>query len=82
LALLFEDQDNLSAAAHACDQQPHGDRYWAELHPHDIRFRSGMETAHACVEDKELVDRLLRMEFSDGFEAAETLDNYLASNSR
>ncbi len=76
LALLYQDDGTLSAAAPACDQQPLGDRYWRELYPERVRLR-GSETAYVDIDDAELVDRLMHMHFRDGVEAAEAVDRYL-----
>ena len=76
LALLYQDDGRLAAAAPACDQQPFGDRYWREIHPEVVTLR-GSETAYANIDDPTLVDRLLRMDFRDGAEAAEAVDDYL-----
>jgi hypothetical protein len=76
LAILYQDDGQLSAAAPACDQQPLGDRYWKEIYPEEVRLR-GSETAYVNIDDPLLVDRLLQMDFRDGVEAAAALDAYL-----
>jgi hypothetical protein len=76
LALLYEDDGKLSAAAPACDQQPLGDRYWREVYPQTVRVQES-ETAYVDIDDPILVDRLLRMDFQDEVEAGEAVDNYL-----
>jgi hypothetical protein len=76
LALLYQDDGELVAAAPACDQQPLGDRYWREGYPEVLTLR-GSETAYVKIDDPELVDRLLRMDFHDGVEAARAVDIYL-----
>ena len=76
LALLYEHDGVLSAAAPACDQQPVGDQYWREISPQSVRVQ-GSETAYVDIDDDSLVDRLLRMDFQDGVEAAEAVDRYL-----
>jgi hypothetical protein len=76
LALLYQREGNLAAAAPACDQQPLGDRYWRTVYPEPLELR-GSETAYVAIDDAELVDRLLRMNFRDGIAAAEAVDAYL-----
>lgn len=76
LALLYQDDGTLTAAAPACDQQPLGDRYWREVYPESVRLR-GSETAYVNIDDAWLVDRLLRRDFRDGAEAADAVDAYL-----
>lgn len=77
LALLYQGDGNLVAAAPACDQQPLGDRYWSEVYPEQVEVR-GSETAYVAVDDPVLLDRLLRMAFRDGITAAKAVDQYLA----
>lgn len=77
LALLYRSEGDLSAAAPACDQQPLGKRYWTEVYPEAVTL-CGSETAYVDIDDPEFVDRLLRMHFRDGMEAAEAVDEYLA----
>jgi hypothetical protein len=76
LALLYRDDGKLTAAAPACDQEPLGNRYWSEVAPEKARLR-GSETAYVEIQDADLVDRLLRMDFRDEGEAAEAVDQYL-----
>jgi hypothetical protein len=76
LALLYEHDGKLSAAAPACDQQPFGDRYWREVYPQTVRLQES-ETAYVNIDDPSLAGRLLRMDFQDGVEAAQAVDNYL-----
>jgi hypothetical protein len=76
LALLYQRDGQLSAAAPACDQQLLGNRYWKEIYPEEVNLR-GSETAYVDIEDPELVERLLAREFGDGNEAAAAVDAYL-----
>jgi hypothetical protein len=76
LALLYQDDRQLSAAAPACDQQALGNRYWIEVYPEKVTLR-GSETAYVNIHDPWLVERLLAMDFRDGVEAAEAVDEYL-----
>jgi hypothetical protein len=76
LALLYEHDGKLSAAAPACDQQPFGDWYWREVYPQTVRLQES-ETAYVNIDDPSFVDRLLRTDFQDGVAAAEAVDSYL-----
>ncbi len=76
LALLYEDDGRLTAAAPACDQQPLGNRYWLEIHPEKVNVRHS-ETAYVNIDDPWLVERLLNMDFADGADAAEAVDAHL-----
>ncbi len=76
LALLYAHDGELLAAALACDQEPLGNRYWREVYPEVLPLR-GSETAYVEIDDALLADRLLRMDFRDGVEAAEAVDQYL-----
>jgi hypothetical protein len=82
LALLYTDDGFLAAAALACDQQPYGNDYWGQIHPHVVRPAPGGETAYVNIQDEALVERLLRMEFSDGYAAAEAVDEQLSRQAR
>jgi hypothetical protein len=76
LALLYQADGQLAAAAPACDQQPLGNRYWLEVCPEPVHLRDS-ETAYVEIADADLVHDLLRMNFRDGAEAAAVVDNYL-----
>lgn len=77
LALLYDDTGKLVAAAPACDQQPLGNRYWRDVYPGTVHL-VGSETAYAEIDDRALVERLLRMQFTEGdTEATEIVDEYL-----
>ncbi len=76
LAILYDASGRITAAAPACDQQPFGDRYWRDIYPERVSLR-GSETAYLNIEDPQLLDRLLRMDFSDNIEATEVVDEYL-----
>jgi hypothetical protein len=75
LALLYTDDQSLAACALACDEQPYGDRYWNEIHSHEVQ--AGTDTAYVDIEDDILARRLLSMDSSDGREAARAIDAYL-----
>jgi hypothetical protein len=76
LALLYEHDGQLTAAAPACDQQPLGNRYWEEVYPEKVNTLDS-EIAYVAIDDRSLVERLLTMDFRDGAEAAEAVDAYL-----
>jgi hypothetical protein len=76
VALLYQDDGTLTAAAPACDQEPLGDRYWREVLPDAVRVR-GSETAYVDIDDTALLNRLVRMDFPNGREAAKAVDEYL-----
>lgn len=58
LSLLFDKSDRLVAAAPACDQEPLGDRYWHEVHPHSLDLKN-LQLAIVDVKNGELVEMLL-----------------------
>jgi hypothetical protein len=60
LALLFDEGDQLVAAAPGCDQQPLGDRYWHEIYPQSLSGRLG-ETALIDIKQRELAELLLTL---------------------
>jgi hypothetical protein len=76
LALLYQADGQLAAAAPACDQQPLGNRYWLEVCPEPVNLRDS-ETAYVDIADPDLVHDLLRRNFRDGAEAAAVVDRYL-----
>lgn len=77
MALLYATDDSLVAAARACDQQPLGPRYWTEVHSLAAETPREGETAYVDIEDRALVERLLRMDFADGRDAARAVDDWL-----
>ena len=60
LAILYSAEEQVIAAAPACDHQPYGDRYWTEYCPTVIDLQSEMRTAYVEIGDAELVARLLQ----------------------
>lgn len=60
LALLFDEGDQLVAAAPGSDQQPLGDRYWHEIYPQVLSGRLG-ETALIDIKQRELAELLLTL---------------------
>lgn len=77
MALLYQDQDQLIAAALACDYYALGNRYWQEVSNQGISYQPDMEIAVVQIEDQELAERLLAMDFTDANEAAHAVDAYL-----
>lgn len=65
MALLYCDDDRISAAAPACDQMPYGDRYWDEIHGGEIARGPMFETAYVTVADADVRQRLLNIGFDD-----------------
>ncbi len=57
MALLFDEQDQLIAAAPACDQLALGDRYWSEVYPQEVSGVYG-QTAVLDIQSTELVQLL------------------------
>ncbi len=60
VALLFDENDRLIAAAPACDWQPLGDRYWREVYPQPLTT-AGTETAAIEIKPGEMLDCLLSL---------------------
>ena len=69
LSLLFDQQDQLIAAAPGCDQQPLGDKYWHAIYPQPLPTELG-ETAVIDIQSKELVDMLLGLAYEPATLAA------------
>ncbi|MCC6508023.1 MAG: hypothetical protein IT423_02880 [Pirellulaceae bacterium] len=63
LALLFDEQDQLLAAAPGCDQQPLGPSYWREIYPQPLPSRIG-ETAVIDVTAVDLAELLLGLAYN------------------
>lgn len=64
LALLF-DHDTLVAAAPACDQRPHGNRFWLTMYPTALDYRPTWETAYVDVRDPTLANSLLSLAYDN-----------------
>ena len=79
LSLLYCD-DEVIAAAPACEQQPYGQVYWFDQLGTDADL-ARCETAVVQIEDPELVPKLLTMtidgSFDNGREAAQAVEDYL-----
>ena len=63
LSLLFDQQDQLIAAAPGCDQQPLGNEYWRLIYPQPLPAELG-ETAVLDIQSKELTELLLGLAYS------------------
>lgn len=74
LAILYGQEEEIVAAALACDQQPLGDNYWTDVLA--VELNDDFQTGYATVEDAELVDHLLEIHLTmdDGHEAADAID--------
>ena len=65
MALLYCDENQIAAAAPACDQMPHGDAYWTEIFAGLIPPGRIFETAYVTVNHADLRRRLLLLGFDD-----------------
>ncbi len=63
LSLLFDQQDQLIAAAPGCDQQPLGDEYWRAIYPQPLPTLIG-ETAVIDIKSPELAELLLGLAYA------------------
>ncbi len=63
LSLLFNQQDQLIAAAPGCDQQPLGDEYWRAIYPQPLPIELG-ETAVLDIQSNELSELLLGLAYA------------------
>ena len=77
LAILFC-EDEVVAAAPACDQAPHGDRYWSEIHAGDFEIGRMFETAYIEIQDHQLRERLLAASIKDEICGYELADEVMA----
>ena len=87
MAILYRDEQVL-AAAYACDQHSYGNRYWTEIHP--IKLPEGAfefdiggihETAYVSVSNLQLKDRLRSASIDESIDLAE-LTRELESSTR
>lgn len=76
LSLLFDQQDQLIAAAPGCDQQPIGVQYWRSIYPQPLPAVLG-ETAVLDIQSKELTELLLGLAYAP--ETLETCRAHLAA---
>lgn len=65
MALLYCEEDQIIAAAPACDQMPYGDEYWMEIFAGHLEEGSLFETAYITVNNAELRRKLLLLGFDD-----------------
>jgi hypothetical protein len=77
LALLYTTDGCLEGAALACDQEPYGRRYWTQIFPRAVQVARDSETAYLDIDDAELIARLVSMDFTDGYSAADAVDRYV-----
>lgn len=64
-ALLFDEKDQLVAAAPAPAQHPMGDAFWRDIYPQMIPINHQYQTAQVEVKDAELTARLLSLATDD-----------------
>ena len=77
MALLYCEEDQIAAAAPACDQLPYGDEYWTEIFAGVVEQGSIFETAYITVNNADIRRRLLLLGFEeeiDGRELATELE--------
>ena len=65
MALLYSEEDQIAAAAPACDQMPYGDEYWTEIFAGLIPAGSIFETAYITVNNADIRRRLLLPGFDE-----------------
>ena len=68
-ALLFDEHHQLLAAAPACDQQPHGQRFWSNYYPQQIEIVSDTETAYLEIDDPIVQGKLIEFQTDDRLQA-------------
>ena len=77
MAILYRDQQVL-AAAYACDQHSIGNAYWSDVH--HVELKQGafeldidgvLETAYVAIKDSQLRERLLLASIDDSIDLAE-----------
>lgn len=75
MALLYTADNEIAAAAPACDQSPLGDQYWLEIHEAELAeaFSKGafFETAYITIADPDLRARLLQVGVDDEIDGQE-----------
>ena len=64
-ALLYNHQDQVLAAAPACDHAAMGDRYWLECHRATVSEADMFATAYREIRDPYLQQRLLELGVND-----------------
>lgn len=83
LALLYCEENQIAAAAPACDQMIHGDSYWKEIFGGHLEHGSLFETAYVYINNVDLRRRLLMIGFDQevcGRVLAEELEETLTPN--
>lgn len=81
MALLYTSENEIAAAAPACDHAPYGDRYWNEFHPTDLATVEFFETAYITIADRDLQNRLLNLGTDnsiDGYQLAMEVEQKIA----
>ena len=74
-ALLYNRNDQLIAAAPACEQLPFGNSFWIRVHQAQIRRREIFETAYQTIIDPYLQARLRWLGIDDTIDGEQlTLD--------
>ena len=71
MALLYGDDDQIAAAAPACDQIPHGDRYWQEIYQGELEQGTVYQTAYVTVANSSLREKLLMIGIDELFDRHE-----------
>ena len=69
MALLYNQREQIIAAAPACDQVPHGDDFWLNFHEADLSSGDLFETALMFVADPNLQAKLLRLGIDESFDS-------------
>jgi hypothetical protein len=65
MALLYREENEIAAAAPACDQIPYGDAYWTEIFGGEIGDGPFFETAYITINDPQLRRQLLLLGIDD-----------------
>ncbi len=81
MALLYNEDGSVAAAAPACDQVPYGEVYWTDIFAGDLPSGPLFETAYISVNNANLRRRLLLLGFDDEICGID-LANELESNTR
>lgn len=64
-ALLFNEQDELLAAAPAAPVHAMGREYWRDIYASEVAFSNQCQTAYLNIESNELIQKLESLESSD-----------------
>lgn len=68
MALLYNQEDTIIAAAPACDQIPMGERYWNDVHPFQLSGSELFETAYMNVVHPALRRQLMSLGLDDSID--------------